>query len=247
MQSLFHSIITVPLLLPLFSWGIIPTWIPTEMITFQELQNTPLYQMEDVPNTFNTLFWNLQAETILGYNGLSTKKAEDEYVSIKQLQYPLIYPELLNYFPSLISWFEEKNIKFSTTEKKYLGEDNIILIFRNDENKNMLAYYQTWELKLATYITIGDRTSRTKPWIYRVKKNLENRRSRKYPGEPMPYALQYDWDYFLHRWDTSENENSHGCIRVPWLYQKRLYEHIPSKKTAIIIHKPYEISLYKED
>lgn len=41
---------------------------------------------------------------------------------------------------------------------------------------------------------------------------------------PMPYAIQIKDGYFMHQGTSDGTPRSHGCIRVPGLYQKWLYE-----------------------
>ena len=246
MSFLLQALVPIPYLVPIITGSVLPVWMETDTLTYHELHTTAFYEMDDVPKTFDTLFWNLQTEFLLKYNGITNKTWSDSYTGVKFINYPLIYPEISWYLPLNLSWIEEL-VKFSTYEKCYLEkENNVILILRDDKERVILGYYEDQELRLATYVSIWWKKSKTKGWIYRIVHNLKDRRSWLNKREPMPYALQYDWDYFMHWWDTSEVENSHGCIRVPWLYIKRLYEHVPeNKKTVIIIHKPYQISLEK--
>ena len=243
MSPIFQTITNIPFIVPLITGSVFPISGEIDTINQRELQATTLYQMEDVPNTFDTLFWDQQVKTLLKFNDLGSRTWKNLYSSVKHLKYPLLYPKTLEYFPLKVTELIEK-IRFSNREKKYLRENNVIVVLRTEEEKVILGYYEDQILKLSTYVSIWARDSKTKEGVFRIIHRETDRRSRKNKWDPMPYALQYDWDYFLHRWDTSEVENSHWCIRVPWLYEKRLYEHIP-EKTAIIIHKPYEISLEK--
>lgn len=45
----------------------------------------------------------------------------------------------------------------------------------------------------------------------------------------MPYALHIKGGYFLHQGRSDGTPMSHGCIRVPGLYQKRIYENLPKR------------------
>lgn len=162
------------------------------------------------------------------------------------MNFPLIYPELLDYFPRAIESLEQK-IAFSDEEKEALKAKHLVIVTHTDQDKSALAYYQDQKLKLASFVSLGKKEMKTKAGVFSLKHDKIFRRSFSFNGSPMPYALQYSGPYFLHRGEGDGSYVSHGCVRVPGLYQKWLYEHLPSTgtKASLIVHKPYEISLYK--
>ncbi len=244
MWGLFSTVISVPILLPIVSH----IWIEKVGVDFDEIQNSPLYQMDEINHDYSVLLGKDQADSILHeYNPLLNSSSWDSYEWINTIYFPLIYPETLEYLPMNLSWLIDK-INFSVYEKKVLDRDHLVLVFRADNGKSILGYYKNQKLKLATYVSLwNSHTWRTKSWIYRIYHREIDHRSTMYNDDPMPYALQYTWVYYLHWWESDWTDLSHWCIRVPWLYQKWLYENLPwDWQTTIIIHKPYKISLKKE-
>ena len=237
MWGLFSSIISIPILLPMVSH----LWIEKVGYDFDEIQMTPLYQMEEIPHTYSALLGNSQADSILHeYNPLLNSTSWDSYEWISTVYFPLIYPETLDYLPVELSWLENKTF--------FSKHDHLVLVFRVDNEKAILWYYKNQRLKLATYVSLwNSHNERTESWIYHIYHREIDHRSTMYNDDPMPYALQYTWAYYLHYWESDWTDLSHGCIRVPWLYQKWLYENLPwDWETTIIVHRPYEITLRKE-
>ena len=244
MWGLFNSIISIPVLIPIISH----LWIEKVGYDFDEIQSTPLYQMEEIPHTYSALLGNSQADNILHeYNPLLNSSSWDSYEWVNTVYFPLIYPEILDYLPVELSWLESKTF-FSKHEKKVFDRDHLVLVFRAENEKAVLWYYKNQKLKLATYVSLwNSHNERTESWIYRLYHREIDHRSTMYDDDPMPYALQYTWAYYLHYWESDWTDLSHGCIRVPWLYQKWLYENLPwDWETTIIVHRPYEITLRKE-
>ena len=138
MWGIFNTIISIPILLPIASH----LWIEKIGVDFDEIQNTPLYQMEEIPHTFSVLLGNSQADSVLyEYNPLLNSFSWDSYEDINTIYFPLIYPETLEYLPTDISWLVDK-IHFSNYEKKVLNRDHLILVFRADNGKSILGYYK---------------------------------------------------------------------------------------------------------
>jgi len=114
--------------------------------------------------------------------------------------------------------------------------DNKNKIFIEDYNwKKVLKVYVNWELEIACYVspwkfsTKTPRYKRKLPWItdmYHASWNEE------YLGAPMPYWVLVDWVIWIYlHWSADIvdwHPRSHGCIRVPLFYQKRLYELVRS-------------------
>jgi len=242
MWGLFNTVVSIPLLLPILS----QIWFEKIGVNFNEIQESPLYRMESIPHNYSSLLGNNQADEILHeYNPLLNASSWDNYEGINTIFFPLIYPGTLDYLPSDISWLE-KIIQFSKNEKKVLDREHLVFILRADNEKSILAYYKNQKLKLATYVSLWNpRNNKTLSWIYRIIHRDIDHYSSLY-NEPMAYALQYSWSYYLHQWESDWTDLSHWCIRVPWLYQRWLHENLPwNYETTIIIHKPYMITLFK--
>lgn len=214
-------------------------------ITQEEIKTTPLFQMQDVPNTFATLFGDSQADMILKkWNPDLKFQASDLYLSAEKISFPLIYPSLVSAFPYNLSDLHEKVI-FSKEELKAFENPHFVIVLHTDQDKSALAYYQDQKLRLATFVSLGKKTMPTKAGVFSLKHDKIFRRSFSFNSSPMPYAMQYSGPYFLHWGEDWGEYASHGCVRVPWLYQKWLYEHLPSsgKLASLVVHSPYEMSL----
>lgn len=169
------------------------------MVTQEEIQTTPLFQMQDVPNTFATLFGDSQADPILKkWNPDLGFQASDSYLSVEKVNFPLIYPSLSSAFPYNLSDLREKVI-FSKEELKAFENPHFVIVLHTDQDKSVLAYYQDQKLKLATFVSLGKKTMRTKAGVFSLKHDKIFRRSFSFNGSPMPYAMQYSGSYFL-RW-----------------------------------------------
>lgn len=125
--------------------------------------------MQDVPNTFATLFGDSQADSILKkWNPDLKFQASDHYLPAKKISFPLIYPDLKSFFPVNLSDLDEK-IAFSEAELKAFDNSHLIIILHTDQNKSALAYYQDQNLKLATFVSLGGKTMKTKAGVFLIK------------------------------------------------------------------------------
>ena len=173
---------------------------PQEMITItqEEIQATPLFQMQDVPNTFATLFGDSQADLILKkWNPDLRFQASDSYLSAEKVKFPLVYPDLKSAFPDELSDLSKK-ITFSEAELKAFENPHLVIVLHTDQDKSALAYYQDKKLKLASFVSLGKKSMKTKAGVFSLKHDKIFRRSYSFNGSPMPYAIQYSGPYFLH-------------------------------------------------
>ena len=189
------------------------------------------------------LLWASQSEKILSeFNSHDPKLTFQEKLE-KGIKIPIIYPELKKYFPETLIEVEQ-----DPQFKNYrLSNPNTLILLKTQNGKHALAYYQKGKLTMASFVSIGTAQHKTISWQYAITPDLIRRRSRKYKNAAMPYSLHISWGYFLHQWKSNGYPLSHGCIRVPWLYQQWLYKQIKQgKQTQIIIHKPYETTSFKK-
>lgn len=98
---------------------------------------------------------------------------------------------------------------------------------------------------MTSYVSIGTNNHKTVEGHYSITPDAIFRRSRKYDSAPMPYALHITGGYFIHQGVSDGTPRSHGCIRMPGLYQKRLYEYIKkqAQKPEIIMTGLYQPTL----
>ena len=198
----------------------------------KELEGTPFCLKRGI---IEGTFWNLlgysQTENIIKeYNNFPDSldfKSEQCYTLEDTIRFPMIYPELKDYFPKKIEQLR-KNPVF----EKYKGKrtEHLLIVSQCENGKNALGYYEKGNLKLATYVSIGTTWRKTITGNYPLIHDQIFRRSRTYNNEPMPYSFQVKGNYFLHQGTSDGSPISHWCIRVPGLYQKWLYEHLPNSK-----------------
>lgn len=219
----------------------------TFSVSASDLHKTPFdpaKPMQQVQINATNMLWAGQAETILKkYNSFKAQQNSFKQQLESWITIPLIYPELKTIFPATLS-----ELKTSPAFQKILEKHNykldkphIILIIKTENGKNALAYYAEDKLTMATYTSLGTRNHKTIKGEFWLRHDNIFRKSMKYKA-PMPYAIQIKDGYFMHQGTSDGTPRSHGCIRVPGLYQKWLYEQLQNKTSKIIIHNPYEIT-----
>ena len=211
-------------------------------VNISNLEWTPFFWSRRMiaPSYWN-LLWFSQATDIMTNNNAKWKEFDvTNWVDEKEsISIPLIYPELADYFPA--DWSSLANGAFS--KYKDVKANDLIVVTQCKNWKNALAYYKNWKLTLATYVSIGTRWRRTVSWEYDLKHDQIRRRSHRYHNSAMPYSIWITWGYYLHQGWSNWKPQSHWCVRVPGLYQKWLYEHLPKENSKIILDWLYEPTL----
>lgn len=178
------------------------------------------------------------------YNDLPSVDPNQKLLWNEEITFPLIYPELEAFFPKKL-----ETLLLYPSFEKYSNQmmKHTIIVSCCENGKTALAYYENWKLKLATYVSAWTKNHKTIKGKYPLNHSSIYRRSQKYNRAPMPYSLNINWGYFLHQWRSNGNPQSHGCIRVPGLYIKWLYEHLPrsQKETIIVLEDLYTPTLKK--
>lgn len=90
---------------------------------------------------------------------------------------------------------------------------------------NQLAYlYRGNSLVAAAAISTGRKGHPTPPGIFNVLEKKTMHRSRKYDNAPMPFMQRIDrFGIALHAGHNPGRPASHGCIRLPPEFAKKLY------------------------
>lgn len=193
------------------------------------IANSPLWMKGVKRNLWELLWYNQVDEIMIKYNHSldSTGNANKSWENIDTLNYPLIIPELIQYF--------SETIESDTSDLTITTNENNIIIIRNiGNNQHALWYYRDNKLFLATNISIWLPRKKTPRWFFQVHQKLTRGRSRKY-DVPIPYALWFKWQlYYLHQGSVNWHPKSHWCVRVPGLYQEILY-HLCDIWTPIVI------------
>ena len=200
-----------------------------QKVNVAELEGSPLRgKKRMITSNYGNLLGFSQAETIMRtYNDVpntSDFSPKAQLNASESINFPLIYPELASFFPEQ----REDFAKMSVFEKyKDIKTDHLIAVTKCNNGKHALAYYEFGKLKIATYVSIGKNSHKTLCGKYELTHDAVFRRSRKYKNAAMPYALQISGGYFLHQGRSNGSPQSHGCIRVPGLYQRWLYYRLP--------------------
>lgn len=218
------------------------------------LKSTPFRTMKGVAHDFWNLLGYNQAEAIMSqYNAWTWAfDPKASYEHLVSLKFPLKYPYFKKYVPENLS--ELLGLLKLNLSPEELKNPNILVVAQTQEGV-VLAYYQEGKLKLLTSASPGTPKTKTVQGKFFLKHANVAYRSRTY-GSPMPYAIRIKWPYFLHQAEVDGTFLSHGCIRIPGLYQKWLYEHLPNESVQksshipapmIIVHDLYRPTLFRYD
>jgi lipoprotein-anchoring transpeptidase ErfK/SrfK len=101
----------------------------------------------------------------------------------------------------------------------------------------MLAYYVNNKLFVCTYVStwLPWEETRTPKWLFTINSKSANRRSKKYDNVPMPYAMHIIWGIFMHQGTSDWSKRSHGCVRVPGLYEEFLFYYVNTGTKIVIL------------
>lgn len=189
------------------------------------------------------LLWASQSEKILSEFNAHDQKLTFEEKLGKGIKVPIIYPGLKTYFPQTLLEVQQ-DPQFSNYS---FSNPNTLILLKTKSGRHALAYYQNGTLAMTSFVSIGTLRHKTISDQYTITPDQIRRRSRKYKNAPMPYSLHVSGGYFIHQGTSTGYPLSHGCIRVPWLYQQWLYKQIKQEgNTQIIIHNPYQATTFKK-
>ncbi len=201
-----------------------------------ELKKTPLYMSWVSRHTGEFLWYSQYDEILKAYNKdtLATDASKTiSAIGIDTLAYPLIYDQLKDKIPEDLDSLLAQP-KFDAYREKMKGEEEAIIITKNNDTRHSIAYYSWGKLFLASYVSIGLNTS-TPQGLFDIQHKYPNLRSQKYQNAPMPYALQVHGSICIHQGKSNGQKKSHGCIRVPGLYQEALFHRAKVGTKVVII------------
>ena len=197
--------------------------IKTEWI--EDIKSSPLFMEWTNRHIWEFLWYNQYNNIMNKYNDCyfdkNTTSEEKKIYNFEQINFPLIYDWLDTILPDNIPELLEQDFlkDYKTTLQ---GSDDIIII-KNIWEKFALWYYKNWCLHLATHVSIW-KWNMTPTWLFYINYKIPRHKSKKYNNAAMPYAINLKWNYFMHQWKVTWWKLSHGCVRVPWLYQKEIFE-----------------------
>lgn len=185
----------------------------------EDLRNTPLF-MKGTSMHIGEFLWYNQADSIIKKYNTDTLDI-NSIKEISDISFPLIYDELSDKIPHDLDTLLTQD-KFSEHKNKLIWIDSLIVVTKQEDWKYTVSYYIDGRLFLASYVSIWVWKA-TPQWLFSVKRKIFDKRSIKYKNAPMPYALHLDGNIFIHQWYIDWEKRSHGCVRLPWLYQEILY------------------------
>jgi hypothetical protein len=153
-------------------------------------------------------------------------------------------------WPKIWTFIEE--VLFKKLPQQIGEKWNVIKISKIDinwEDKNYLAFYKNWKLAIATFISLGvnDKKRKTSEETYNISQVIRDidHVSSEFPEEKkdknwhvivpkwwsaMAYAIHINWWTWIHSSNEIDGDpHSHGCIRIPLYYLKKLYSEVEWK------------------
>lgn len=193
-------------------------------VNVDSLKNSPLFMRGTKRHIGEFLWYNQYKDILSKYNTYDPNKLEEAKYSINSLDslsFPLIVDWLEQVFP-------ERAEDMIQTEDLSEYRDSLInqkdfMVVKKNWWKYVLWYYKWWKLYLATHVSIWT-WDNTPEWFFRLWAKYKRNVSRKYNNAPMPYTIVVDWNICMHQWKVTWDKLSHGCIRVPWLYQQVIFQ-----------------------
>jgi hypothetical protein len=204
----------------------------------KELLKTPLH-MSKVRRDFWAVLGYNQSDSILShYNDWKTFLSSQKYELLDTLNFPLIYPVLKKYFPQEMSALDSLDA-FSTLLVGEELSESAVVVQQVDSGKHALWFYKNNQLVLSTYVSVGKGQS-TPTGVFSTKRKIAYCWSNKHDA-PMPYGIEFITPkYFFHQWYVDGTPLSHGCIRVPGLYEEVLYALVDQNTSLIISPNLYK-------
>lgn len=229
-----------PRLINLSDLDVLDNKTETFTVTTEDLKDWPFdINKPKITLSFWNLLWEGQTQYILEFNGISWKNQNNIIEKDQTLNIPLIYPELKSEFPR--NWNDFLNNKWFEKYKNSPSENHIV-VTKCSNGLNALAYYKWWTLTMASFVSIWTTNwHKTPTWEFKVWDKEMKKVSSKY-NSAMPYSIHINGDIFLHQWASNWTPRSHGCVRMPWLYERWLYQEMTwetKDNTSIILDKLY--------
>ena len=96
--------------------------------------------------------------------------------------------------------------------------------------------FKDGELWGSTAVSTGRKGKRTPVGRYTILEKQVHHRSRTYDNAPMPYMQRLTWGgVALHAGHVTGRPASHGCIRLPRSFAKRLYNLTDFGSTTVVV------------
>ena len=190
----------------------------------------PLF-MNWTPKYIWSFLWYNQSPYIMQNYNNSTSITCKPLDSIPDISFPLIYDGLLDKLPNDLDSLLSQD-KFSKYKNKLSWIDSLIVVAKQKNWEYTLSYYIDGRLVLASESSIW---AATQKWLFDIKEKIERKRSSRYDNAPMPYSLYLYGHVFIHQWLVNWEKISHGCVRMPGLYQEVLYHNTKVWTKVLIV------------
>ncbi len=238
-------------------------WISDKMREIHE--NTPDWKNID-ETTICKEEDDLEILLSTGTNEINrTKVSEEDIMKLRYIIYQEMHKKHheVNLFDKRVLWgygninydapvypFINPKIKWvpdSLEDAKYLYGDlvkriswnNGIIVGKDSSWKYVLVFYKGGKRFLTTYVSPGKKGHRTAiSNLHEIRRHDKYHRSRKYENVPMSYAVWLSGGFFFHNGVTTGYGRSHGCIRMPMMYAKILYEETKDLKHMPFVFQP---------
>lgn len=116
----------------------------------------------------------------------------------------------------------------------FAAAEGELYIFLNDQS---FEYLVDGEVVRVGPISTGTRKHPTPTGEFEIQIKDKNKRSKKYNGIPMPYAMQIDGDIFVHQGKLPGYPASHGCVRLRREDAKYLFENMYRGDKVVITYE----------
>lgn len=197
--------------------------VVVETVNYSDIKDGPLFMRGTKRHIWEFLWYNQYQDILSKYNTYDPNKlAEAKYSisSLESLSFPLIVDWLEQVFPERTEDMIQSDELFEYRDSLINEKDFIVV--KNSWWKYVLWYYKWWKLYLATHVSIWT-WNNTPEWFFRLWAKYKRNVSRKYNNAAMPYTIVVTWNICMHQWRVTWTKLSHGCIRVPWLYQQIMF------------------------
>lgn len=202
----------------------------------EDIKHTPLFMKWTKRHIGEFLGYNQYDSILQKYDKDTLDAKESKAINNndrEQVSFPSIYDELKEKIPTHLDELLSQE-KFEKYRDQIQDQDTIIIVSKQDDGKHAIAYYLWGKLFLASYVSLGLWHS-TPQWLFAVQEKISQKKSIKYNNAAMPYAIHIHGNMFIHQGTANGQKKSHGCVRVPWLYQEILYHHVKRGTKILII------------
>lgn len=114
-----------------------------------------------------------------------------------------------------------------------LQKGTLIVISKASQTMHVFHDGEPWD---SCPVSTGRRGHATPAGVFPILQKQVFHRSNKYSNAPMPYMQRLTWSGIaIHAGHVPRHAASHGCIRVPYAFARRLYALTRASETTVVI------------